>query len=274
MRLLRVLALACPLAASAQALDLYGFNARAASMAGVEEAARDDFTAAYVNPALLGRGSFGLGFQWAKPTTHFEQTAIPDKAEPLAARTPPDYAGVSMGMAWAPRGKLDGKLTLGAGVYLPVRHAFRSRLIDDRTPSFFRYDNAPERFQVAAGFSARPLPWLSLGAGAQFVNDYQGDAHFTAQLDTGVDGRITYRELGSDVYGVVAPLFGAAVGPFAGARFYASFRGQVHTTYRLPIDVDLGGFGTLHVDVAGTSNWSPQTVTAGGSVELLEGRLL
>ena len=87
--------------------------------------------------------------------------------------------------------------------------------------------------------AARPFKWLSLGAGAQLMSDYGGEARFAAVLGTTNPGRVTRRTLSNEVTGVAAPLVGIDLGPFKGVKVFAAWRAQVLAVYTLPIVVDL-----------------------------------
>ncbi len=192
----------------------------------------------------------------------------------LSSQTPVDYAGIFFGAAIPMIGVLKDKVTLGVDVYVPVRHVFRSHIIDEGTAYFLRYDNAPERFQLAMSLDVRPWQWLSIGAGAQVLSNYGGEADFQTVLGMQNPGGIVKRTLDSDVTAVFAPIVGVAVGPFKGFRIFAFWRGEMITTFSQPINVNLGTFGNLDVTVNGVTSYSPHTLGLGASLSLLDDRLL
>jgi long-chain fatty acid transport protein len=269
MRLLAVLLFALP--AFAQPMDLYGFTPRSIAMGGVEASADSDASAAYYNPALLKRGAVSLGFTWGDPNMNI----TPEASSPtLSSQLPVDYAGISFGAAIPMIGLLKDKVTLGIDIYVPVRHVFRSHIIDEGTAYFLRYDNAPERFQLALSLDVRPFEWLSIGGGTQVLSNYGGAAEFDAVLGMNQPGGIIRRRLDSEVLGVFAPIVGAAVGPFKGFKVFGFWRGELKTTFSQPINVDLGTFGALDVQVNGVTSYSPNVIGLGGSMTLLEERLV
>ena len=275
MRILTALLFALPAVAVAQPMDLYGFNPRAVAMAGVQAASYGNFTAAYYNPALLRGGEAGLGFNWGDPLVSINQigTALPNQQ--LSAQRPVDYAGLTFGAAVPLGGLLKHKVTLGLGVYAPVRHVFRSHLIDEGTGYFLRYDSAPERLQLSLSVAVHPLRWLSVGAGVQVSSDYGGAADFSAVLGPmTTPGKIIRRRLDSDVIGAAGPVAGVALGPFEGVRVFGFWRGQLKTQFTQPINVDLGTFGSLDVTVTGITQYSPHVGGLGGSISVLKDRLL
>jgi long-chain fatty acid transport protein len=266
----------------AQPMDLYGFSPRSVAMGGVQAAADGQASAAYYNPALLGRGSVGVGYNWGRPFTFIEETAAPTMGQMLTARQPVDYSGITFDAAVPLQGLLEGKAFIGFDLYVPVRHVFRAHIIDDNTAWFLRYDNAPERFQIALSAGARPVPWLSVGGGVQVLSNYGGYAEFEAVLGTMTPGRVIRRRLDSEVLGVFAPVVGLAVGPFdslpgeplRSLKLSGFWRGEMKTTFEQPIAVDLGTFGALDVLVKGVTEFSPHTFGVGLSSTLLDGKLL
>jgi long-chain fatty acid transport protein len=260
-----------PVAAAAQPMDLYGFTPRSMAMAGVQAAADADYSAAYYNPALLSRGSVGVGFNYGRPLMFI----TPDAATPeLTSQTPVDYSGITFGAAIPLFGLLKDKATLGIDIYVPTRHVFRSHIIDEGTAYFLRYDNAPERFQLSMSASARPFDWLSIGAGVQVLSNYGGYAEFNAVLGQMIPGRIIRRRLDSEVLGIFGPLVGIAAGPFAGFRVFAFWRGEMTATFDQPINVDLGSFGSLDVTTRGVTHYSPHVWGLGASWTSSDAKLL
>jgi len=255
-------------------MDLYGFGPRSVAMGGTQAAAQHDFSAAYYNPALLDSGSVGLGAGYGLPKMWLHQTSPALGSQKLSERLPVDYSGVSVGAAIPMRGLLKDKVTLGFAIYVPTRHVFRSHAIDENTAYLLRYDNAPERFQLALSLSIRPVEWLSIGGGLQVLSNYSGSADFTAVLGTMGPGRVTSRSLGSEVFGAYGPVAGFAVGPFKHLRVMGFWRGEMKASYTQPISVDLGTFGQLAVDVKGVTEYAPHQAGLGVAIDLFDGKLL
>jgi hypothetical protein len=267
-----------PTAASAQEFDLFGFNPRAVSMGGVQAAADGDFTAAYYNPALLHGASVGVGYTYEQP--FFKETTLgPPTFGVSSVHKLTDAEGYTFGFSVPLGGVVHDWVTLGFGGYLPSAGLYSARLIDDGSGVFYRYENAPDQFQLFAGASLRPLPWLSVGAGAQVFGNVGGSNNFVAQLGPSsppVNGNIASSELVSNTSGAAAPVVGVALGPVYGVRLYASWRGRAAASYTEPIEVTLEpqGIGNLSVSVHGTYHFTPDEVDVGVSWELLHGRLL
>jgi hypothetical protein len=267
--------------ALAQSYELYGVGPKSVAMVGAAASAEDDYAATFYNPAMLKAGNVGFSFRWSKPFTSVTPSGEPIAGQKLEPKLPVDFAGWSFGFAAPLFGLLKDRATLGLAVFLPHRQVFRTVMIDEATPYFFRYDNAPARILINFGASARPWKWLSIGGGAQVMSDYGGEATFTAVLGTTAPGRILERELGSEIKGVVAPILGLELGPFeqlpgplSGFKAFFSFRGQLLAIYELPINVDLGTFGALQVLVRGVSHFAPNVISWGVAWTGLDGRLL
>ncbi len=261
--------------AFAQMLDRHGFHPRAMGMGGVQAASESDAAAAFHNPALLREGSLAIGFDWTRPAFSLTQTAG-DASEMPDVRLPPDYAAVTAGASVPLKGVIAGRAALGFVLSAPARQLFRSRLIDDRTPYFYRYDDLPGRFQILLGAGVHPADWLSIGLGVQHASSYAGEGNFEAVLgskETG-PGRVVRREIGNELSGVAAATAGLKVGPFGPARFYGSWRSELKSSYRLPISVELGELGPLSARLDGVLHYSPQVLSVGAAAELLDGRLL
>src|SRR5260370_25035983 len=100
---------ALPLGAAAQPMDLYGFGPRSMAMGGVQAAADGDYSAAYYNPALLSKGSVGVGFNYGVPSMYINADA---PLPALSSQTPVDYAGITVGAASPLFRLLNAKITL------------------------------------------------------------------------------------------------------------------------------------------------------------------
>jgi len=273
MRPVTLCLLLLPSFALAQPMDLFGSGPKSIAMGGVQIAADDDYTAAYYNPALLWHGAVGVGINYTAPSFNVQATAEPTGEQALLWRRPVDYTGLTFGAAVPFIGLLRDKAAIGVNLFSPVRHVFRSHIIDEGTAYFLRYDNAPERIQLALSLCVRPVEWLSFGLGAQMLSNYGGYAEFTAVLGTMSAGRVIRRRLDSEVFGVFGPIAGIAVGPFKGFKAAVYWRGEMTTSFEQPIKVDLGTFGGLDVIVSGVTQYTPHTVGLGLGYTFLDGRM-
>lgn len=269
-------------AASAQEMDLFGFQPRAIGMGGVQAASEGDYTAAYYNPALLRGGSVGVGYIYQQP--FFHETLVGSATTgTVSVHQLTDSEGYAFGFAVPLGGILKDRATIGLAGYIPSSGLYNARLIDDGSAVFYRYEDAPNQFQLIAAASAQPLRWLSLGLGAQVFGNVGGAATFSAHLNNTpsanggppAPGFIRTSELDSNTLGAAAPIAGLAVGPFKGFKATAVWRGKAEGSYTLPITVALDqGTGTLTVAVQGYYHFSPDEFGLGVSQELWHHRLL
>jgi hypothetical protein len=276
--LLTVLA-SVPAGALAQEADLFGLNPKGISMGGVQASAEGDFTAVFYNPALLHGGTVGIGYTYEQPFFNETTLGTPTFGASSVHKLT-DAEGYTFGMSVPIGGAIHDWVTLGFGGYIPSTGLYAAKLIDDGSGVFYRYENAPDQFQLFAGASLRPFKWLSFGVGAQIFGNVGGSNNFIAQLGpatpTPMNGNILSSYLVSNTSGAAAPVLGLAVGPLYGVRLYGSWRGQAAASYTEPIAVTLNpaGIGNLSVNVKGTYHFTPDEVDVGVSWELLHGRLL
>ncbi len=280
-RLLAILILVLPAAAFAQEWDLLGFNPRATAMGNVQAAADGDFTAVYYNPALLHGGSLGLGYTYEQPLLHDAAVGTPYSGSP-AVHPLTDVEGFTLGAAAPLGGIFHDRVTMGFGIYVPQTGLVLARMLDDGAATYYRFEDAPSQFQLAAGVGVQPFDWLSIGASAQILGNTGGSADFTAHLGeasgNGVQGTPSYiktSDLATTDPVTIAPIVGAVVGPFWGFRLLGCWRGEASGNYTLPINVLMDqSLGDLSVDVNGTYHFSPDEFTVGLGKTLLGGRLL
>lgn len=259
----------------AQPMDLYGFTPRSIAMGNTQAASDGTFAAAYFNPALLREADVGVGFSSATPSTWITALEEPTDRQQLDAKQPVDYQGATLGFTVPMRGKLRGKASIGFALYAPVRHLFRSHLLDETTAAFTRYDNGPERFQLALSLGVHPVEKLSVGVGLQVLPTIGGGAAFEAILgNRTLPGRVIQRRLDLDVVAAAAPLVGIAAGPFRGVRLYGFWRGELRTRAALPVTLELGDFGRADVSLEGTLHFAPHQAGLGASVTLLHDKLV
>ncbi len=282
------LVLALPCAGSAQPVDLYGFDPRSIALGGTQASADGDFAAAYYNPALLlgaDRPSFGVGYAFMRPDTWGVVIQEQVGGVEFGYRAPPDYSAVTFGMNVPLWGKLFRRLAAGFAIAAPFSHVYRGRLIDESEPSFYRYDSAPDRLQIAGGMAVRPVEPLTVGAGAQLASNFLGEARFRARIGTGAagsGGKIVERNLTNEVAGLVAPVVGVAAKLGERVRLYANWRSEILATYYLPIAVtieqatssgDVAPIDTLGVITAGVTQFAPHTFNFGARVQIRPGLL-
>ncbi|MEN9799183.1 MAG: hypothetical protein RL653_2879 [Pseudomonadota bacterium] len=241
---------------------------------GAQVAAAADASATFSNPALLGHLSTpsveisGSGLFYAPDVAPLTQGAQLD----CSACSPPDAFGTQLGLVSPLGGRLKGRATVGASLYLPTDVVLRVRLQDPNRPAWYLWDNNPRHLLLFFGAGLKVTDWLSLGAGAQVLADLVGQG---AKLEVDLFSKeVTFRELDSSIVPRVAPVLGLAVTPHRRIRLGASFRGELANSVTIPATIDLSGVGTLGFTVAGTSHYTPNNVHAGVAVEPVDGLVL
>jgi long-subunit fatty acid transport protein len=153
--------------AHANALDMFGFGARAGGMGGAQTAAVDDAGANYANPAALAaRDTIELDFG--------VQTARPDLRMNGKSQEVDASLGWTLGLVVP--GKLLGKrFGFGVATFVPEPHITRTRALPAQLPRWVLYDNRPQRlflgFNVAFALGERVL----IGGGVAFLARLTGD---------------------------------------------------------------------------------------------------
>jgi hypothetical protein len=237
-------------------------------------AAATDASATFSNPALLGHLATpsvefaGSGLFYAADVAPLTQGATLD----CSACVPPDALGVQLGLVSPLGGRLKGRATVGASLYLPTDVLLRVRLQDPNRPAWYLWDNSPRHLLLFFGAGVRVTDWLSLGAGVQVLADLVGQGA-NLQVDL-FSKEVTFRELDSSIVPRIAPVVGLAVTPHRRIRLGASFRGELANTVTIPATIDLSGVGTLGFTVMGTSHYTPNSVTAGAAFEPVDGLTL
>lgn len=238
---------------------------------GAQVAAAADASATFSNPALLGHLATpsvevgGSGLFYAPDVAPLTQGAMLD----CSACTPPEAFGTQLGLVSPLGGRLRGRATVGASLYLPTDVVLRVRLQDPNRPAWYLWHNNPRHLLLFFGAGVKVTQWLSVGAGVQVLADLVGQgANLRVDL---FSKEVTFRDLDSSIVPRVAPVVGLAVTPHRRWRLGASFRGELANTVTIPATIDLSGVGTLGFTVAGTSHYTPNSVTAGVVVEPVEG---
>jgi hypothetical protein len=241
---------------------------------GAQVAAATDASATFSNPALLGHLATpsvefaGSGLFYAADVAPLSQGATLD----CSACSPPDAFGTQLGLVSPLGGRLKGRASVGASLYLPTDVVLRVRLQDPNRPAWYHWDNNPRHLLLFFGAGVKVTDWLSLGAGVQVLADLVGQG---ASLRVDLFSKeITFRDLDSSIVPRVGAVVGLAVTPHRAFKLGASFRGELANTVTIPATIDLSGVGTLGFTVAGTSHYTPNSVTAGVAVEPAEGLTL
>lgn len=259
-KLLLAVLLLAPLSSRASTFDTYGFGARGIAMGGAQTADARDFTATFYNPSLLvlhDKVNFGLGFFYEDPNV----SATPDAASPtFDAQSPQSSASWTAGFVFPFAGKLHKRVSLGVGLSIPTKNLLRVASFEPSIPTWYLYENSPDRIQIFAGLGIKPLDWFSLGVGIQALADFSGDVEFNVDI---FNKSFAKREIVNELATREALVAGLTFMPTHNFQFAFSYRGAMELDYELPTDIQLGDLGTLTLDVKGVTFYTPHEVTLG-----------
>lgn len=249
--------------ASANPWEVYGLGARALGMGGAAVSQAEGYSATYYNPALLtwaDRLHVGVDLHASQASLQITAPQARGSYQPQQAQ---GRAGLSLGLAtplWE-----GSSLSLGWAAHVPYGDALSVRLLDPQVPQWYRYDTLPQKLQAAAGLGWRPLPWLGLGLGAQYMGAIDGEAQIDANL---TEGTLPRRDLRVRLQSALSPTAGLWVEPGGGLRLAASWRGALGLDYALPLLVNLGEGAQFVIGASGVSLYVPQDWSLGASADL------
>jgi len=271
-KLLVAAVIAIPSAAHANFWDLYGMTPRAIAMANCGVAVADDFSAVFYNPAALASAKtsgYGLFFATSRPSLDvaFEKTP---PLLPAAEAAPASAIGFGTHFTLAgEKGK--SRLTMGLAFTLPTRSLLSGRALDPAIPQWYLYNALPERISFGVALGARPLDWLSFGAGIQILAGLTGELDY--ELDI-VAGRFSKKTVTFDIEPRAAPQVGIEVRPIEGLRIGATWRASIATDVTLPVNLEITGIADLRIDTSFLVQYSPHEVAWGVSYFWQEAGLL
>lgn len=260
-------------AARGNALETFGFDPRAVSMGGAQVASAEDFTASFYNPAMMSLSKeikFGFGFAWAQPVMDVAPVVMGQESRVQAA-TPPDYGGFSLGVLFPLAGKVQNRVALGLGLYLPSNNLLRTEAVDPKTPSWYLYHSSPNRIVVNTGVSVRLHEYFSVGAGVAALANFGGGVDFKVDL---FSKEFEKRSIRNDLENVAAPIAGFLVNltPI-NLRIAGSYRGEMQLDYALPTVIDMGEIGSIDLNIAGVAHYTPHIFSLGAQYATLEEKL-
>jgi len=254
-----------PPAATASVFELYGFGARAVSMAGAGDASEGDYFALFYNPSnlLMNRDvRVGLGFDYVGVGYRIETT---NQVSGLAPAQPGYNSGAHIGVSSPIGGIFNDKLAFGLAFYVPVGHVTRIDALDYRRPQAYLYHALGDALSVYGGLAYEFAPWLSVGVGARLMADLGGTAAIDLSL---VDRRIERKDLLLELTGRVAPVLGISSRMGPTTRVGLTYRGPISVDYRIPIDVLVRELGALAFEIQGRAIYSPPVLSAGLAQEI------
>lgn len=255
-------ALALPAPAAASVLDIFGFDARGVAMGNAQTAVADDFTAAFYNPGALARRKrvvAGAGFLAGVPMLTIDR-ARPDSE--IAERLPEDFAGLTVGALFPLGEALDNRIALGVGVYVPLAQLAEGDIADSRVPQFYRYQNLPDKFVVAAALSTELTDWLSVGGGVQVLAGLDGGLDFEVAL---ADRAVRSQSTGIDVALTAAGTAGVLLAPLDDLTVGLSWRQDIALHYALPSRIAIDDLITIGLAFSGTVLYTPESFNLGAA---------
>lgn len=252
-----------PSLAAANALDTFGFSARAVGMAAAATADCDGYAGAFHNPGAVARGGpdvqAAVGYGYAL-------TGLSINDADARVTTP---RGTSLGlMVPVPLGPVQA--AFGLALYMPDQFVVRIQLIPVAEPHFVLLDNNLQHIVVTPVLALR-WRWLALGAGVTLLADAAGNG---ITFDVGLVGGEKVARGGLDVSLPIraAPVAGVVVEPVKGLRLGLAYRGQIDLALKLDIlaHVDIAGAvkGDTLITLRAFNFFTPERVSLGASWDL------
>ncbi|MGQ0508125.1 MAG: OmpP1/FadL family transporter, partial [Myxococcaceae bacterium] len=257
-----------PATLAGSTFDIHGFGPRGVSMVGALTADAHDYSAVFYNPALLASRTelnFGVGFTYMKPMTEVK-SKDPGRELDCTYCQPEDVAGVSAGFLFPLAGKVQNRVALGVGIYVPAGRLVRAFAADPNRPSWYMYQGSPERLAAFLGMGVRIIDELRLGVGFQIIANLLGNG---ADMQVDLFSKdVRMRELDAHLASRAGLTAGISFIPRSWLRFGLSYRGPVALDYRIPAHIDLTGVGVLNFTISGVAHYTPHTITGGVALDL------
>ncbi len=269
-RILAVLLVVGSGTARADVFGTYGFGGRAMAMSGAQTADADDFTGTFYNPAVLvnrKQASFGFFFDYALMNSDVTPVDSHRTLDCTYCKAP-DSAGFSVGALFPVGGKINNRIAIGVGLYLPYQHVVRVMAPDPGRPFWYRYNSHPDRIMINLGLGIRATDWLNIGLGVQVMADITGNGA-NVKVDL-FSKQVELRELDSHLASRVGPVFGVQVKPTSRLRLGASFRWEMMLLYNIPASLNLDGVGTLGFALTGITQYTPHTISFGAAFDVTD----
>lgn len=278
--------------ASAQTTEVFGVGARWMGAGGGGVAVVEDGTAAFLNPAGLGRirrpvASIGYAaglpdFRDA-PAVWWDTNrdgVVDDRDPPLVLDVdPPDIQGVEIALGR----NVGGKFGLGAMIYLPIGRIIEFSMFEPSLPRWWMWDNRMQRFSLALGVGGEVVRGVSIGASADVLSRADVGVALTldaaAELATGTSTGEVVTDVTVDVHEIVLDLR-PAVAPVVGlqidvGRWTQPLEGLVlgvtwHGPLALPIGVDIDLQANVAVEEVGSLDPYVTAVIAQSQLALVD----
>lgn len=263
-----VLVLGVPMIASANQLDLFGFNARATGLANAHVALSEGPEAAFYNPgALIESRSISVlaGYSFSLPgltldVLDTDGSDLSDSVEAGKARSPEGGQWLNLGVS----GGIYDRVFFGLAVQMPVDGASRRKIFSPERPYFLDYDTGIFGMTMIPAMAVQFAPNFALGAGARVTIDPWGARSTAVPTAAGDYQTSTLAE--SELSAQVAPIIGFYARSHEFLRFGLTYRGQSHSYYHktdrqqlIPEDEN----GYVEIEYEAWYNYIPRSVTLG-----------
>ncbi|TVQ89606.1 MAG: hypothetical protein EA397_14620 [Deltaproteobacteria bacterium] len=246
--------------------DMFGQGAQNMGSGGGGVAMVQDGTAAWLNPAGLGRIrrpsaklGYVIGFDNFRPVPDLYWDTNRDGS--LDGRDPPLPWDVGIerihGMQISVGRQIGGKFGLGATAWFPAQRLYRLSTIEPDLPHYVMYQNRPQRYSMNIGIGGEVVKGVNLGIAMDLHSraafDLYGTLHLTASGAEnpdapGLDGLIQdvvvdVHELTLDLRYAALPIFGVQLelGKWAeeldGLVIGASYRPGMNIAINADLDI-------------------------------------
>lgn len=240
--------------ACASIADLYGFGARAASLAGAFTAVADDFSAVYYNPAgltaqrqpleYMRKHGFRIenGVQFAKPSFYTQEQGREKQKGDLDL-----FSAISLGVTLEPfdlSGFLPRKcVAFGLGILSPIEYAYWWEREYPREKVFVLHHDYNQHLMLIPAIAVEPIQRLSLGVGINVTIDSTADTYGQVTVDSAelkplpggslfgsVDITPSSNQLGqfANIKAKFAPIVGILWQPTSWLRCGFAYRGELY----------------------------------------------
>ena len=228
-----VLVLFIPTLASANQLDMFGFDARATGLANAYTALASGPEATFYNPAALIESKqiqAMLSYSFTVPamTLHrqtVDGTNLHSGQEIADARHPGAGAFITTGVS----GGIYDRVFFGLGMQVPVDGLPRHKIFSPDRPFFLKYDAGIFGLTFLPAVGVQLAPNYGLGVGMRLTLDSLGS--FQTDVPTASGGHQTQTLAESQLTAEAAPIIGFYARAFEFLRFGLTYFGQSYGYY-------------------------------------------
>ena len=235
------LVLMVPTLATANQLDLFGFNSRATGLANAYAALAEGPEAAFYNPAALiesKRLQTLVGYSFSVPALSLDRQLRQggDASDPDQVREARDPAAGQFVNAGVSGGIYD-RVFFALAMQVPVDGRARNKIFSPDRPYFLNYDAGIFGFTFLPAIGVQLAPNYGLGVGARITMDALGS--FATDIPI-ADGEFQTQTLADSQYtATAAPIIGFYARALEFLRFGLVFYGESHCYYHKTVQQKL-----------------------------------